>query len=186
MNISKQANKKIKANSFLRVNNELYIFEKKNSESMDIKTIKFEHRNNDGEYSFSEESDGTIRLLDLIEILLNNKRNKVYVIDELDRCLHPQLTYRFVENFLNKTDSKNVQLIVTTHESRLLNFDLLRRDEIWFANREKNGPTKLYSLEDYNERFDKKIDKAYLEGRYGGVPIFETLFPIGDGRNENI
>lgn len=186
MNISKQTNKKIKANSFLRANNELYIFEKKNSESMDIKTIKFEHENNDGEYSFSEESDGTIRLLDLIEILLNSKRNKVYVIDELDRCLHPQLTYRFVESFLNKKDNKNVQLIVTTHESRLLDFGLLRRDEIWFANREKNGPTKLYSLEDYNERFDKKIDKAYLEGRYGGVPIFETLFPIGDGKNEDI
>lgn len=186
MNMSKQSNKKVKSNSFLRVNNELYIFEKKNSETMDVKTIKFEHENNEGEYSFSEESDGTIRLLDLIEILLNNKRNKVYIIDELDRCLHPQLTYKFVESFLNRTENKNIQLIVTTHESRLLNFDLLRRDEIWFANREKNGPTKLYSLEDYNERFDKKIDKAYLEGRYGGVPIFETLFPIGDGRNENI
>jgi len=185
MNMSKQQNKKVKANSFLRVNNELYIFEKTNSESMDIKTIKFEHENSEGEYSFSEESDGTIRLLDLIEILLNNKKNKVYVIDELDRCLHPQLTYKFIEKFLSQKENSNVQLIVTTHESRLLNFDLLRRDEIWFTNRENNGPTKLYSLEDYNERFDKKIDKAYLEGRYGGVPIFETLFPIGDDRDEN-
>ena len=76
-------------------------------------------------------------------------------------------------------------MIVTTHESRLLNFELLRRDEVWFANREKYGPTELYSLEDYNERFDKKIDKAYLEGRYGGVPIFETVFPVGDVENEN-
>ena len=186
MNMSKQGNRLVKANSFLRINSELYIFVKTNSESMNIKTIKFEHENNDGEYSFSEESDGTRRLLDLIEILLNDKTNKVYVIDELDRCLHPQLTYKFVENFLGKKDDKNVQLSVTTHESRLLNFDLLRRDEIWFANREKNGPTKLYSLEDYNERFDKKIDKAYLEGRYGGIPIFETLFPIGDDRDEDI
>jgi len=186
MNKSKQSNKAVKTNSFLRFNSELYIFEKNNSESMNIKTIKFEHENNDGEYSFSEESDGTRRLLDLIEILLNNKTNKVYIIDELDRCLHPQLTYKFVETFLNKKDSNNVQLLVTTHESRLLNFNLLRRDEIWFANREKNGPTKLYSLEDYNERFDKKIDKAYLEGRYGGIPIFETLYPIGDDRNEDI
>ena len=56
---------------------------------------------------------------------------------------------------------------------------------MWFANREKNGPTRLYSLEDYNERFDRKIDKAYLEGRYGGVPIFETLFPLGDDRDED-
>lgn len=186
MNLSKQKDKNIvKASSFLRVDNELYIFEKTNSESIEIKTIKFEHENNDGEYSFSEESDGTIRLLDLIEILLHSERNKVYIIDELDRCLHPQLTYRFIENFLNQKNNTNVQLIVTTHESRLLNFDLLRRDEIWFANREKNGPTKLYSLEDYNERFDKKIDKAYLEGRYGGVPIFETIFPIGVNQYED-
>jgi len=180
MNLSKQAKKIVRANSFLRVNNELYIFEKANSESLEIKTIKFEHINNDGEYSFSEESDGTRRILDLIEILLNNKTNKVYLIDELDRCLHPQLTYKFIYEFLNNKNRNNIQLIVTTHESRLLNFDLLRRDEIWFANRENNGPTRLYSLEDYNERFDKKIDKAYLDGRYGGVPIFETLFPIGD------
>lgn len=179
MNASKQGMKKVKANSFLRVNNELYIFEKSELESIEIKTIKFEHMNNDGEYSFSEESDGTRRILDLIEILLNNKTNKVYFIDELDRCLHPQLTYKFIEEFLKNKERNNIQLIVTTHESRLLNFELLRRDEIWFANREKNGPTQLYSLEDYNERFDKKIDKAYLDGRYGGVPIFETLYPIG-------
>lgn len=180
MNAAKQGQKNVKANSFLRANNELYIFEKVKSESLEIKTIKFEHVNNDGEYSFSEESDGTRRILDLIEILLNNKTNRVYFIDELDRCLHPQLTYKFIGEFLKNKNRNNIQLIVTTHESRLLNFDLLRRDEIWFANREKNGPTELYSLEDYNERFDKRIDKAYLEGRYGGVPIFETLFPIGD------
>ena len=60
----------------------------------------------------------------------------------------------------------------------------MRRDEIWFTNREKNGPTELYSLERYNERFDRKIDKAYLEGRYGGIPLFETLFPVGE-KNEN-
>ena len=180
MNAAKQGQKNVKANSFLRANNELYIFEKVKSESLEIKTIKFEHANNDGEYSFSEESDGTRRILDLIEILLNNKTNRVYFIDELDRCLHPQLTYKFIGEFLKNKNRNNIQLIVTTHESRLLNFDLLRRDEIWFANREKNGPTELYSLEDYNERFDKRIDKAYLEGRYGGVPIFETLFPIGD------
>ena len=180
MNKMKKEKNNAKANGYLRVDNELYIFEKTNMESMEIKTVKFEHENSEGEYSFSEESDGTIRLLDLIEILLNTKNDKVYIIDELDRCLHPQLTYKFIESFLNKKENNNTQLIVTTHESRLLNFDLLRRDEIWFANREKNGPTKLYSLEDYNERFDKKIDKAYLEGRYGGVPVFETVFPIGD------
>ena len=92
--------------------------------------------------------------------------------------MHPSLTYKFVDTFLEEAAKKNIQLIVTTHESRLMDFDLLRRDEIWFVDKKKNGETDIYSLEEYNERFDKKIDKAYLDGRYGGVPIFSTVFPI--------
>lgn len=169
-------------NFLFRINKELYILEMTDSSfiNIDVKKVVLKHRNDDGEYLFEEESDGTIRLFDLIEILLNKENKKVYFIDELDRCLHPALTYEFVKRFLIGNKNSNAQLIVTTHESRLLNFDLLRRDEIWFTDREKNGPTHIYSLEDYNERFDKKIDKAYLEGRYGGIPIFETVFPIGD------
>lgn len=168
----------------IRINRELYIIRKTSINNLKIEKIVLKHKNNDSQYAFSEESDGTQRLFDLIEILMNKDTERVYLIDELDRCFHPELTYKFVERFLNFTNN-NSQLIVTTHESRLLNFDLLRRDEIWFANREKNGPTELYSLERYNERFDKKIDKAYLEGRYGGVPLFETLFPVGDKKDEN-
>ena len=168
----------------IRINRELYIIRKTSINNLKIEKIVLKHKNNDSQYAFSEESDGTQRLFDLIEILMNKDTERVYLIDELDRCFHPELTYKFVERFLNFTNN-NSQLIVTTHESRLLNFDLLRRDEIWFANREKNGPTELYSLERYNERFDKKIDKAYLEGRYGGVPLFETLFPGGDKKDEN-
>jgi AAA15 family ATPase/GTPase len=132
-------------------------------------------------FSIVEESDGTIRLLDLLEILLAGD-GKTYIVDELDRCLHPSLTYKFVDTFLEEAAKKNIQLIVTTHESRLMDFDLLRRDEIWFVDKKKNGETDIYSLEEYNERFDKKIDKAYLEGRYGGVPVFSSVCPIkGEG-----
>ena len=87
-------------------------------------------------------------------------------------------TYKFVDTFLQLAEQKDIQLIVTTHESRLLDFDLLRRDEIWFVNKRKTGESDIYSLEEYNARFDQKIDKAYLEGRYGGVPVFSTVFPI--------
>ena len=69
--------------------------------------------------------------------------------------------------------------IMTTHESRLLNFDLLRRDEIWFVDKNRMGESTIYSLEEYNTRFDQKIDRAYLEGRYGGIPVFDAIFPIG-------
>lgn len=142
------------------------------------KTIKFSHGCNNVLFDLLEESDGTIRILDLIEILVNNSHEKVYVVDELDRCLHPSLSYKFVETFLKLASKRNIQLIVTTHESRLMDFGLLRRDEIWFVNKEKTGQSSIYSLEEYNTRFDQKIDKAYLEGRYGGVPIFSTVFPI--------
>jgi len=141
-------------------------------------TLKFIHGNKDILFDLYEESDGTIRILDLLEILLRNKKGKVYVIDELDRCLHPSLTYKYVELFLEVAKKMDIQLVVTTHESRLMDFDLLRRDEIWFVNKDNSGKTDIYSLEEYNERFDKKIDKAYLEGRYGGVPVFNTVFPL--------
>ncbi|MGP1437570.1 MAG: AAA family ATPase [Treponema sp.] len=141
------------------------------------KTVQFRHK--DVLFDLPEESDGTIRVLDLIEILLS-EGGKTYVIDELDRCLHPSLTYHFIDSFLELAEKKDIQLIVTTHESRLLDFDLLRRDEVWFLNKKDSGESEIYSLEEYNERFDKKIDKAYLDGRYGGVPIFNTLFPIND------
>ena len=126
-----------------------------------------------------EFSDGTIRILDLLVVLLSEE-NKTYVIDELDRCLHPSLTYKFVDTFLQLAAKRNIQLIVTTHESRLLDFDLLRRYEIWFVNKRNSGESDIYSLEEYNTRFDQKIDKAYLEGRYGGVPIFSTVFPVSE------
>ena len=72
-------------------------------------------------------------------------------------------------------ESEDVQLIVTTHEDRVLDLDLLRRDEVWFAEKDNRGRTELYSLEDFGPRFDAKIVKAYLEGRYGAIPHFKNL-----------
>lgn len=163
----------------LRVENDFWIIKSDNGNILKYEKLCFYHDGNTiNSLSLNQESDGTIRLLDLAEILLTDEKNKTYVIDELDRSLHPQVTCKFVELFLEKAsdiDFSN-QLIVTTHESRLLDFNILRRDEIWFVNKHA-GETSLYSLEQFNERFDKKIDKAYLDGRYGGVPIFDTVFP---------
>lgn len=173
-------NSEIKKNlvSIVRREKDFFILNMNNNGDITCKTIQFSHGENKTLFNLDEESDGTIRLLELLEILLTN-RNKTYFIDELDRCLHPSLSYKFIETFFKMTKKNNVQLIVTTHESRLMDFDLLRRDEIWFVNKNSSGESDIYSLEEYNERFDKKIDKAYLEGRYGGVPIFSTVFPIG-------
>ena len=176
--ISKIRNDKItKTELVMRSNNDFFIITIDGNEEVHCQTIEFSHGINKVFFQLSEESDGTVRILDLLEILIAGE-GKTYVIDELDRCLHPSLTYKFIETFFQFAKKKNIQLIVTTHESRLLDFDLLRRDEIWFINKDKEGKSNIYSLEEYNTRFDQKIDKAYLEGRYGGVPIFNSVFPI--------
>ena len=158
----------------MRSNRDFFILQIK-GQKLVCQTIQFEHNKNNILFELSEESDGTVRILDLLEILLSDE-GKTYVVDELDRCLHPSLTYKFIETYLKLAAKKNLQLIVTTHESRLLDFDLLRRDEIWFIDKQNTGESDIYSLEEYNTRFDQKIDKAYLEGRYGGVPVFNTIY----------
>lgn len=174
-------NEKIKGfNIIMRSAYDFFILNINRDEYKECRTIKFSHGKDNVLFDIAEESDGTIRILDLLEVLLAGD-GKTYVIDELDRCLHPSLTYKFVDIFLQLAAKKNIQLIVTTHESRLMDFDLLRRDEIWFVNKRKSGKSDIYSLEEYNARFDQKIDKAYLEGRYGGVPVFSTIFPIEEG-----
>lgn len=174
----KQQNKKKSGVLFRGSQKEFYIVEMDEQDRVYYKTIEFNHGGNEALFQLAEESDGTVRTLDLIEILLSKEQEKVYVIDEVDRCLHPQLTYKLVETFLELAKERNIQLIVTTHESRLMDFQLLRRDEIWFVEKDQFGESSIYSLEEYNSRFDQNVDQAYLEGRYGGIPIFDTLFPL--------
>lgn len=167
-------------NMAMRSRENFFIITISRDEDIRCSTIEFFHAKKGALFALNEESDGTVRILDLLEILIAGE-GKTYVIDELDRCLHPMLSYKFVETFFRLAEKKNIQLIVTTHESRLMDFDLLRRDEIWFVNKNGNGESDIYSLEEYNARFDQKIDKAYMDGRYGGVPIFSAVFPVEEG-----
>lgn len=156
-----------------REGHSMYIIELIDNE-IRCKTLKFRHHNSFSLFSLDEESDGTIRLLDLLEVLLANSPNMVYVIDEISRCLHPLLTKRFIQKFLSLAIKRNIQLIVTTHESELLDLDLLRQDEIGFVGRYSQGGTsQIFGLEKFGTRFDKKIRKAYLEGEYGAIPNFD-------------
>ncbi len=167
-------------NLAMRSRDNFFIITLSSDDSIECRTIEFTHGKKGALFALNEESDGTVRILDLLEILIAGE-GKTYVIDELDRCLHPMLSYKLVETFFKLAESKSIQLIVTTHESRLMDFDLLRRDEIWFVDKKESGESDIYSLEEYNARFDQKIDKAYMDGRYGGVPIFSTIFPIMEG-----
>lgn len=158
-------------NGLLRTPNNIYQLYK-DGKNIKIDIVKFKHSHEEVLYSLGEESDGTIRLVELYDILASDNE-KVFVVDEIDRSLHPNLTFKFIENFLNKKNAS--QLIVTTHEDRLLDLDMLRRDEIWFIDKQENGESNLYSLEKFKERFDKDVLKAYLDGRYGSVPKFKVF-----------
>jgi AAA15 family ATPase/GTPase len=149
-----------------------------------IRELKCEHVTSDGKGSvalpFEEESDGTRRLLHLLPVLHDVSTNGkgTYIIDEIDRSLHPLLTKGFVRAFLEKATGKGGQLIFTTHDTNLLDPKLLRRDEIWFADKKlPAGATDLYSLADFKVRTDLKFDKAYLEARFGAVPPMEIEMP---------
>jgi hypothetical protein len=126
----------------------------------------------------AEESDGTRRLLNLVPLLHSPRAAGVYFIDEIDRSLHPMLVREFLGSFLGGGGFR--QIIVTTHETNLLDQDLLRRDEIWFAEKDQSAATRLYSLLDFKVRNDLDIRKGYLQGRFGAIPFLggvEHLLP---------
>lgn len=123
-------------------------------------------------FEIAEESDGTQRLFDLIPALLNlQNRNLVFVIDELDRSLHSILTRSFIEYFFKVSEDKPNQLITATHDTNLLDLDFFRKDEIWFVEKNKNGSSEIYSLDEFKPRTDKDIQKGYLLGRYGAIAV---------------
>jgi len=124
----------------------------------------------------SEESDGTRRLLDLMPALYRLRNtNAVYFIDEIDRSMHPMLTREFLKFFLQSCEDGQRQIIVTTHESSLLDLELLRRDEIYFTEKDLLGATHLYPLSDFKIRSDLEIRKHYLQGRFGAIPFLGNL-----------
>ena len=121
---------------------------------------------------------------DLLTVLLDSRDDSVYVIDEIDRRLHPQLTVKFIMDYLNLAGKRNIQLIVTSHETSLLDFNILRKDEVWFVNKERSI-SNIYPLENYPERFDKKIEYSYKDGEYGAIPVFEDIQGYLDDINDN-
>ena len=141
----------------------------------EITTLVLKHGKSVFDFSFVEESDGTKRLFDLIDMLLTDRPDTVFVVDELERSLHPKLTEHFLKLFMEAHDGVRMQLVFTTHEDTIMDQSLFRRDEIWFVERNADNASKIYSLDRFKERYDKKLSKAYLEGRYGAIPVFRQF-----------
>ena len=139
--------------------------------------LSMHHDDNGNEvpFLFTDESDGTRRLLHLLPTLIDYEvKPRVYVVDELDRSLHTNLSRYLVEQQLKiaRTETKNrQQLIFTTHDVMLMDQTLLRRDEMWAVERGRDKGSHLISFEDFIEiRKDKDIRRSYLTGHMGGLP----------------
>lgn len=132
-----------------------------------------------------KESSGTNKLIDISGPLFHTLQNGgVLVVDELDAKLHPLLTMAIIRLFQNtNTNNKNAQLIFATHNTNILNLGRLRRDQIYFTEKDRFGGSDLYSLVEYNlkgkkVRKDNSFEKDYLRGRYGAIPFIENLYNL--------
>lgn len=158
---------------------EVFVIEKENGKVRVSELVAVHRTEGGGEahMSLSAESSGTQRVLDLLPMLFDFRAatvggERVYVVDELDRCFHSNVTKRIVSDFLASCgpDTRK-QLLFTAHDLFLMDQSLLRRDEMFVAERGPDGASTLVSLEDFEGvRTDKDLVKSYLEGRFGGVP----------------
>lgn len=135
------------------------------------------------EIPLSLESAGTLKMFalypELQEVL---EKGSVFFIDELNARLHPLLVRNFLLTFLNpEINTNHAQLVFTTHDTWQLSNQLLRRDEIWFVEKDERGLSTLYSLADFVDedgsriRKDESYEKNYLLGKYGAIPMLKAL-----------
>lgn len=142
--------------------------------------------NDMAEIPLSMESAGTLKMFSLYpELQKVLERGSVFFIDELNARLHPLLVRNFVITFLNPEINKNhAQLIFTTHDTWQLSNQLLRRDEIWFVEKNSQQISTLYSLADFVDedgsriRKDESYEKNYLIGKYGAIPTLKNIHII--------
>lgn len=135
-----------------------------------------------------QESDGTKRFMHLAPALLDERKDAVFIIDEIDRSLHPLLTRAFVEKFLDDNRRPERQLIFTTHDTNLLTTELFPPEAIWFAEKDAVGATALYSLAEFNpeqlEQLGPSLEAGYLAGRFGAIPFIADSSRLGWRKDE--
>ena len=131
-----------------------------------------------------QESVGTQRFFSRIGLWMDAMNSgAVLVVDEIEASMHPMLTRHLIEMLQDQNSNKNhAQLIFTTHDTGLLDLKLLRRDQIWFAEKdERNMQTDIYALTEFSPRKEENISRGYLQGRYGAIPFIRG--GIWDGQN---
>jgi len=134
------------------------------------------------DFEYQDESRGTQKLFALAGPLIDIIQNgKTLVVDELDNSLHPLLVRQMIKTFQDPlSNHRNAQLIFSTHDTTLLDKDLLRRDQVWLAEKKQDQSSELVPLSEFSPRKGEAFEKNYLGGRYGGVPILGDNLVIRD------
>jgi AAA15 family ATPase/GTPase len=156
---------------------ERFAITRKNDELIAKKLVTYHHKENGmmAKFDMRNESDGSIRVIDLLPVFLklsDTNSNKVFIVDEVDRSLHTLLTRQLIEFYLSHcSNGTRTQLLFTTHDVLLMDQQIFRRDEMWVTERDLYGKSNLFSFSEYKDiRYDKDIRKSYLQGRLGGIP----------------
>jgi AAA15 family ATPase/GTPase len=147
-------------------------------------------------FDMLDESEGTLQLLRLARLAVGVlESGGILLVDEIDASLHPLLTAKLIGMFHSEvTNTKGAQLIFTSHDTTLLGTldgdEVLRRDEIWFTEKNPEGVSELYPLAEFKPRKDENRQRRYLSGSYGAIPdlsmqLFEqALASRGSGESD--
>lgn len=128
-------------------------------------------------FDLADESQGTQKIFALAGPFLDVlTTGGLVVIDEFDARLHPLLARAILRQFTSATaNPHHAQLVVTTHDTTILNKETLRRDQIWFTEKDRSANTRLFSLAELKVRNDASFDKDYITGRYGAIPFLRNI-----------
>lgn len=154
---------------------------RKELEGQEVGEVKFMHKNTEtGELvSFDprDESDGTRNLfafagpwLDVIG------HDKVLFVDEIDSSLHPLIVHELVR-LMHQSGGK-AQLVFTTHDTTILSQNIMRRDQVWFIEKDEAQASRLYPLSDFKAREKEALERGYLRGRYGAIPFIQQTLKL--------
>jgi AAA15 family ATPase/GTPase len=140
--------------------------------------VTFKHlddRSQEVALEIQDESAGTLSLFRAAGAWLNVLKNgEVLLFDEIDSSLHPKLTRFLIEKFHStSTNPNNAQLLFTTHNTSLLDRELFRRDQVWFVEKDARGASALFPLTDFKPRNDEALERGYMAGRYGALPLLQ-------------
>ena len=144
----------------------------------DIRTLRQDNRGEPVALDLEDESSGTQKLFSFAGPWTDTlNQGCILFIDELHGSLHPKLVEFLTRQFNDRrTNPNNAQLIFTTHETAILSQQFMRRDQVWFCEKDSEQATPIYPLTDFHPRKGREnLQVAYLSGRYGAVPYVSTI-----------